>query len=97
MQAAYADKGRGDRGVVPPQRRLVDLGGVLVSPHGLLEVALALAYPPDVVQDLGHLGVVRLIVRPRGQVVRLVEVRDGLVKLGDMNVSRVAKGGMMRT
>jgi NIMA (never in mitosis gene a)-related kinase len=23
--------------------------------------------------------------------------RDGLVKLGDMNVSRVAKGGMMRT
>lgn len=23
--------------------------------------------------------------------------RDGMVKLGDMNVSRVAKGGMMRT
>ena len=89
MQAAYADKGRGDRGIVPPQRQLVDLGGVLVSPHGLLEVALALAYPPDVVQDLdaGHHRATPLLVEVLTEDVdRVLEARHGPVELAALRV-----------
>mmetsp|Transcript_21194 Transcript_21194/g.45981 ORF Transcript_21194/g.45981 Transcript_21194/m.45981 type:complete len:235 (-) Transcript_21194:1915-2619(-) len=84
METSNANQRRGDGWVVPSKRRLINLGRILVTAHGLVQIPPSLMYATNVMQDLSHLRMIRRAKCPCGQVICLVIVRHGLFQLAHL-------------